>query len=261
MAKKLSKIEELRKEVAKAHKRANAKVARVEKSSGVKLAGSEFDARRSIKRVRFYNKRQLESYLGELESFTDRKTQFVAGSGGAPIPKHIAARFENVQRTYNTVSQSLYDRVKDVVLPGGGTIADREATFDPKKRAARARTINRVMGQSTLQIGNVTGVDSAVKLTEMFMQRLRPSDQAGKLEMQEADVKELMKQVGKNVASKFAKLDPLAKSVLLNYTDFTDTMSARYEAIKHMTAIQQASTEEEFEQEIMNVLKWAKKIK
>lgn len=97
------------------------KIARLE-SKGVKISGSEFDPRKDISKM---NARQLRMYSEQLQSFTDRKNQFVATRKGQPVPVSEWRAYKRAETSYNKATQRAYDKIKDTQLPNSQLTVDQ----------------------------------------------------------------------------------------------------------------------------------------
>lgn len=254
-------IKKLRDEVMRAHKLAGDKAHRIQKQTGAEVVGSEFDPRRDVSKVGRYNAAQLRKYLSELDTFRDRGTQFVAGSGGAPIPKHLWTRYENLQSLYNSRSEAAFADISGVKLPGGGTIGKRETDLEPAKRSMLGRAANRPLGRIDLKAGQIAGADALPMLEKRLRGRLSEASTARAIGVQRFHMAEMLSAIGEfDLVEKFGELDDRQFSALWNYTDFADFISTRYESVKKMSTEEQTKTGNDIRRDILDQYEWAKSI-
>ena len=125
MARKPSQAAQARAELIAALKRTNAKIKRTE-ARGVKLAGSQYDPRRTAN-TRNYTAAQARAYTAQLEEFNRRSLQFDAGHRGAPIPRGLISNARRAHRTLQRAKDAEFANVADIQLPSGQTIGERRA--------------------------------------------------------------------------------------------------------------------------------------
>lgn len=190
-------IDELRAEVARRQRAAASKIYRL-KANGVILGGSEFDPRRDTNRVARYNSAQLKKYLDDLNSFTRRNVQFVAGSEGVPLPKHRARALEMaVERVNRSVARHLSD-IGDIKLRDQDmTIKQREATVEnPDIMAAKGQPSKRPMSMVDFEAKHVTSAKSLESLISGLNARLTSSYLPEELAKQREQAKQMFDRIG-----------------------------------------------------------------
>lgn len=254
-------IKKLRAEVMRAHKLAGDKARRIQKQTGANVVGSEFDPRRDASKVGRYNASQLRKYLSELDSFRDRGTQFVAGSGGAPIPKHLWARYENLQSLYNARADAAFSEISGVKLPGGSSIGQREEDLEPAKRSMLGRAANRPLGRVELSAKQIAEAGALPMLEKRLRGRLSEASTSRAIGVQRFHMAEMLSAIGEHdLVEKFSELNDRQFSALWNYTDFADFISTRYESVKKMSAHEQSKTGDDIRRDILDQYEWAKTI-
>ena len=212
-------LNELRAEVAKRQKAANAKIARLRRK-GVQVADSEFDVRREPSRVARYNSKQLQSYLGDLNSFTNRRNQFVAGAEGVPIRAHKYNHAMRTAREYNSFVEDYYFNVAGTNIPQQGmTVAD----FDRDVRADRRRGkggVSRPLSVEQRQAFEFANEKGLTTWRDNLEQKMRPGYLAGKLKYQRSQMMDAIGNYGDEKLTELAKsLDDEQFDTLWNYTD------------------------------------------
>jgi hypothetical protein len=110
-----SEVERLRAELKKARQAVTNKINRVQKSTGAKVGGSEFDPRRRAGIENQYNAKQLQSHITELKDFMRRGNQFAALKNGVPVTRGEAYVFERrkaAQQEAKTAYQAVMSRLE-----------------------------------------------------------------------------------------------------------------------------------------------------
>ena len=258
----MREVDKLRSEVMRAQRLASDKMRRLKKSTGANVKGSEFDPTRDTSKVRRYNASQLKSYLSELNAFRDRSVQFLGGSKGAPIPRAAWNRYASVQATYNKMAQHDFASVAGIKLQGGQTIGEREATFLPDERSAGGRAANRPKGGINIKPGQVFSADALPMLEGRLRSRMAGQYQFNAIAAQRIELGEMLGRAGlEDLRPMVGKMNDRQFNALWNYTDFPDFISTRYEAMKHMSASEEAHVSDEFRGEVVGTLKWAQRIR
>lgn len=125
----MSDVNNLRDEARKRQKAVAAKIARIKKTTGADVNGSEFDPRRDASLIKRYNARQLNTYIGELNNFMRRPNQFVGGVKGAPIPRGQYLRYKQAEAEYEKARLAHDESVGSVVTPTGMTVRQNKAAI------------------------------------------------------------------------------------------------------------------------------------
>jgi hypothetical protein len=123
----MSEAARLRAELKKKRQAVSNKINRIQKTTGAKVSGSEFDPRRKSGVENTYNVRQLRTHIAQLNEFMQRGNQFVAGSRGAPIPRTLFATYKRLEGYYEQARVQHDKSVSDVVTPSGLTVAQNKA--------------------------------------------------------------------------------------------------------------------------------------
>lgn len=221
-------INELRAEVMRRQKAANAKIARLRRK-GVQIAGSEFDVRRDPNRVGRYNSRQLQSYLGELNEFTQRRVQFVPGSEGVPIRAHIFNHAQRTAREYNAMVRQHEEQVGDTFIPKAGMTANEfmRDVVGTRKRGKGGKV--RPLTAEDRRSFEFVSEDKIVKWRESMERKMRPDYLKDTIEKQKYKMYELIDHFGDDKLSELAKsLTNDQVNVLWNYTDAPRDMFNSY---------------------------------
>lgn len=267
-------IHEIRAEVARRKKAADAKISRLRKK-GVQLTGSEFDVRRDPARVARYNSRQLQSYLGKLNEFTSRSKQFVAGSEGVPIPAHVYNHAQRVAKEYNTFVGERESAIFGLKLPtidsGNPALEKAKMTIGDFQRDA-ANTRNRGKGgvprpltKEVRDAFEFVNADRVQDWQNSLQQKMRPGYMSERIEKQRYQMLQAVSNFGDPELLEMAKsLDNDQLDTLWNYTDAPRDLFAGYHFQQLMSSGKadetQANIHEDATHETRQWLEWASKL-
>jgi hypothetical protein len=166
-----SEVERLRAELKKARQAVTNKINRVQKSTGAKVGGSEFDPRRRVGIENSYNAKQLQSHLSELKDFMRRGNQFVALKGGIPATKgewYVYKRREQAQAAAREAYQAVQAKID---TPSGYTaLQNKQNAVEGPNAIVQGpyRQINR-------QPSDVPSRSALGKLSEDLLKQIKPN--------------------------------------------------------------------------------------
>lgn len=222
-------LKRLRDEVKRRQRAASAKVSRL-RAKNVEISGSQFDVRRDPSKITRYNRPQLESYLSQLNTFTSRSNQFVAGSGGAPIRASKWREFQAEQRKFNAKVQRAYEPIKDLGNPAAGmSIVQYDETIRPNRVAAAGRASHRPMSPRDVQVHRVPDEKALDILTRDMRRRNRREYMPEELSKQRKQLKQMLNTIGVPEYLDLAgKLTDDQFDVIFNYMQFAEDVSLRY---------------------------------
>lgn len=254
---------EIREEVMRRQKAATAKIARL-KRQGVQLSGSEYDVRRDPSKVARYNSTQLRSYLGQLNEFTNRNRQFVPGSEGVPIPRHIWNQLERTQAEFKTFSENHYNGVKDTFIPQRGvTIGKQDSDVLGKARAKGG--VSRPISFEDRKAYEFPNAERVKDMRDAMEQKMRTSYLPKKLTDQHDQLMEAIKVFGNDDLTTIAQnLTYDQVDALWNYSDAPRDLFAGYHHQKLLAAGKADDTDsnihDDAEYETRQWLDWAASI-
>lgn len=222
-------INELRAEVLRRQKAANAKVARLTRK-GVNLSNTKFDVRRNTSLVGTYNKRQLNSYLDKLNSFVHRSNAFVGGSSGTPIRRSVWSQYRKAERSYNDYVGRVSNRVDAVKLRSGNTVGQRKAILSDKHNRGIGNASKVPFNEIKRHAGNVTSEKAALALArDLDRKRSRKTVQKN-LSASRRQFARMAKEIGDpDLARRVSDLTDYQFDILWNYEGFASDVSQRYE--------------------------------
>lgn len=225
-----SNLERLRAEVLARHTAANRKVSRLRREKGVEVEGTSHDIRRDISKVKRYNTAQLNSYLKQLNSFTDRSTQFVAGKQGAPIPIQKWRAYEKVERKYNELVRSHDSQFGDTFVPTSGmTIAQRAAMMTPDKVVAHGTATAKPYSVLSRKPNRIKDAEALEKLRKDVEKKLSPDYLDKRIKQSRREMRDMLKVIGApDLQAQADKLTDYQFNILWNYGGFAEAISASY---------------------------------
>lgn len=243
------------------------KVNRLRRDKGVEISGTEHDVRIESARLNRYNSRQLDAFISRANSFISRKTQFVAGAGGTPLP---AAKFRTLQKLeakYTEIGNSIMGNIGNLQAPFSGmTIAERDRQMRPDVKAggeAVQRTFE-VVGTKAERIRNAEALDKFIK------QRIKQSDPtyaSDRVRKARKQLDQMFTRIGADDLKKQAKqLTDEQFFVFFEYGPYVDDIGIQYSLIKQShddnrsLSPDEAKMFEDTNAELTEALNWAKNL-
>ena len=241
MAKKPnSRVAQLRAEVKRAHRAATQKISRAKSSKGVVLAGSEFDPRGDIGKVKVYTAKQLESQLARLKAFTARNAQFVADAKKNPIPLGEWKEYKAAETVYNNRVLNEFNAIKDVSIQVGNT------SMTVGERAAKMRADHPLAGNPSVKAPhnavvrepfNIKNRAALKKLTKDAKRKMDPEYDKSELKRQQAEMRQILDAIkSPKLDADIKKLTGQQFNLLWNWTPFADAASTWYEMVQKLVA-------------------------
>lgn len=264
-------INDIRAEVLRRQKAANAKIARLRRK-GVQLAGSEFDVRRDPGKVARYNSKQLQSYLGQLNEFTHRRNQFVALSEGVPARAHVYNHAQRIAAEYNAFVQEHESAILGTKLPsvasGNPALEAAKSTigdFQQNIAGKRARGKGGVSRPLNIEERNAFEFVSEARIQDWqnsLRQKMRPGYMSERIEKQRYQMLQAVSNFGDTELMEMAKnLNDEQLDTLWNYTDAPRDLFSGYHMHQLMSANKADSTAESIHEdatyETREWLQWA----
>lgn len=234
MARKNPERQRLLGEVVARQRAAGKKVSRL-KSQGVDAKQQGIDPRKPLPLVRRYTAKQLQAHLDRLNTFTSRKTQFMADTHGRLLPPEDVARYKTAERKINAARKKAVDLIGDIKAPGAGglTIAERQKAIGSDRPSARTpvnpfafekRTPNSFTSAEALR--KITA-DLEKKLQGDFLGKNLASDRQAAYDMLDILRDTKMK-------TKIEKMDDFHFNILWNFTKFPRHVSSPYNIAKQL---------------------------
>lgn len=210
-------------------KRSTAKASRLKRVKGAVIAGSEFDPRVDPERIGKMRRSALVSAIKRNDTFLDRKTQFVGGVRGVPLPAGRWAVYERLQTARVNRELELMKMLDQHPLPSGMLVSQQRAMLRPSVPVMGNPAVNDFDSTPTrkpLNIVDAKGLEKLIALERkwnFFTER-------------EKNRKESTRQfIGMGIASTgelddvISSLSPRQFETLWKKTRFVTHMSIRYE--------------------------------
>ena len=279
MARKQSQIAQLRSTVLAQHNSATGKVNRLKKSKGVNLAGTEYDKRRDLDKVKHYNSAQLKKYSEELSGFMDRGRQYVAGIDGKPLPRGLVSQYKAIETRYNSNVNKAFDAVKDINLPNqDGTLADRMAEMMPTRNNKSARPVNAAYKPPVRDASSINGAKALQTLIDDYKKRSNPNYKKKQLNVDKRSFIQSLKDAGLDARNAYgrskedAEKTDIVKMVFAltdeqfatvwQYTNLAGAVFLNYESLRAEQTgegepLSSKSYDDNYD-EVRDLLKWAR---
>lgn len=258
-------INDIRAEVARRQKAANAKIARLRRK-GVQLTGSEFDVRRDPSRVARYNSRQLQSYLGQLNEFTSRRQQFVAGSEGVPIPAHVYNHAQRVAREYNAYVREREAPLMGIDIPQSGmTVGEFQRDVVGSRKRGKGARNERPLSIEQREAFEFVNADRVRDWQANLQKKMRPNYMNERIEKQRYVMLQAVSAFGDKEMTELAKgLTDDQLDVMWNYTDAPRDTFSGYHILQLFGSGKadeaQANIHDDATHETREWLRWASKL-
>lgn len=256
-------LDRLRREAFARHKAATDKVSRLNRQRGVRLSGTKQDPRRARSNINRYTAKQLKSYIGELNQFVSRSTQYVPDAHKRPVPGTLWQQYKALEKRYNAKVEKEFRNVADVHVPSQNmTVAERMAMMTPTHRHMADQAVNSPYDPPIRKPSNVASEKGLKRLIKDMQDRLKPSH-ANKLRSGAYGVLDEMSRTlnRSDIAAKAKELTPEQFDVLWNYTSFPDRLSLGYDqALKMLSGKDKPYTSQVLElaiDEAESMVEWA----
>ena len=256
----MDQLKALRAEVLRAQGLASRKVSRLERVKGVAIAGTRLDPRREGARVQSYTAKQLQTYLGELNTFRSRKVQYSAGARGGVVSAAKWQEYKRLERRFNKKAERANRLVRDLkIVTHGMTVAERDALLRPKGPSARG--VVRPTDKINRRIGGIASDKALDKLiADMRVKTGRGYESETLARQRKVSRKMANGRGNKRVRDRLSNLTADQFNALWNYTDFPDQMATKYHTNADSDSRFVAQTRNSADSEIERYLDWAESI-
>lgn len=260
-------LDRLRREIARKQRNVNAKINRIEKSTGINLRGTNYNPRNAdAAKFMRYTAKQLIAYGKRLDEFTDRKTAFVPGVDAQPIPKQHFDRYKALEDQINGVGDRLMGVVGGFEAPGSGmTIAERDATLRANRKRAQGDVVNRTFSKIDRKSTDINGVDALNKLVKSLEKKLNAKHLPSKIKEGRKQNDQMLEAMGANDLREAAdKLTDFQFHVLWEYTNYASQVGLSY----GVASLSAANSEDRWYQKVIEdnsgdireAIEWARKL-
>lgn len=252
-------LEELRNEVRARHRAATNKVSRLRRR-GVELAGTNYDVRRDLSKIKTYNAAQLKAYRDRLNSFTARTNGFVPGDSGVPLPSAKWREYKRLEQQYNRIGNREYAKVGETFLPQPGVkVRDRRSMLAQSALGGAVQSPYQEINRNNRGITSEAALD---KITEQMRTKTSRDYLPGEIAKAREQFTEMLKTIGNSEYINAAKnLSDDQFDTLWNYTSFATEVSSDYEIMKLKARGEQERAHEKIHKDntdvINDLLSWA----
>lgn len=256
----VSRIDELRAEVRKRQQAVNRKIRRTE-GNGARIANTKYDPRRDVDISRMRS-RDLNNYLTRLNTFMDRKNQFIPGTGGQPIHISVWRGYKRAERAANRRADRLFKQVANVKLPGGDmTIGSRHASVTNTDFPSTANhTVNSPLRKVNRQLRSMPSEKAIRRLTKQQQDKVDPQFLKLFVKRGRQEAYKMLNALNDTEITKELKgLTDKQFHILWAYTEFATNTSIRYEEGKRDT--QNKDIEDNEISESRAWINWVKNVK
>jgi hypothetical protein len=223
-------MSDIDKEIAKAKRNAQAKMARIKKSQRYDIASSTNNPIRSD--IDSMTSRQKQSYLRQLKKFNDRSTKFYVDASGRPLSSRQWERYKQAEARANAFVRADIKKYAKLYGPEGNkgmTLGERMAIMRPKAGKLMVNPSGSSMHEIERKPTAVTGDKSVAKLIKSQIDKANPAKQVKKLRTGRKQLEEMATAFGDTAMVDLAReLTDEQFKVLWNYTDFATAVSLEY---------------------------------
>lgn len=259
-------IKDTRAEAARKLTSVQRKVARLRREKGVEIAGTSHDVRISRADIGKMNSRQLQSFMRKAESFTNRKTQFVAGANGVPLDAKRVREFQRKENMLNERHSRVMKSIGDFEAPFTGmTLEQRDKQMRPTVRAG-GEAFTRTFEPVKTRIQDVRSMEAIDALDKWREKQLRPTYARERVNSARDELNKMLTRTGQDFfKARFNALSDEQFFTLWEYGPYAGDVSAIYEIMKAQSEQSELSDAdrqiyEDLSYEINDALAWAESI-
>lgn len=258
MARKDDGLSELRSQVLKRQRAASRKVSRL-RSKGVEVAGTKADVRRDPGKIARYNRTQLEAHLNRVNTFVDRRTQYVPDTYGRPVKAEVFKAYKSVEQQLKNIVDSEYARFKDTKIPGKkDTVGDRMSRVTAKFRHAGSAT-NSPFVQIERDSKNFRSEAKIRQMTAAYKKKLRTNFLKKNLKVDREVVEKQLTTLGRDdLIARVNKLNNDAFNALFNFWGFIEKIALPYETAQ--ATLRDGKDRSWFEDQLVENMREAEKL-
>lgn len=257
-------IEQLRLLAGKRHRAAAAKVSRL-KAKGVEIAGTKLDPRREPKNLKRYTRRQLETYINQLDKFVSRGTQYQPSAHKTePLSGNLWHTYKSLESAVNRKNAQPYESIKDRFISSLGMTVDQFQGAKPSHPVTgnpASRAPHLPVNKSSKGIPNDRQLK---KLIKDMQRKLNPEYSAKVNKRDRGAALKMLKTVGATDITKATRGMTAAQfSFMWNYTNFANIASFDYQIAKskHQDPTSLAQFDAAFDTQLREMRKIIKDVK
>ena len=254
-------IGDLRAYIARAEKRANAKLSRLERQG---VDAQAFTPVRDPGRTRRYNSRQLERYADQLKSFNSERAVFVPDASGRALNPATWSRYQQAEQKLNQAKQDFYARFQDMQLPNGMTVAERAALRKVEHPHLANPAVNNPSGNTARRPEQMVNDRAAATLAADMERKARSSYFERQAKRGRDEFAQMAARINApGLVDRVNRMSPVQWAALWTATNFAESMSNWYEISKLLTTPEDDAYESErsdLEYDAAEWLDWAETI-
>ena len=199
-------IRRLRAEINKRYRDVSKKISRLKRVNGVDIGSTKYDPRRDISKVKRYNKAQLESHLGQLNSFQSRRTGFQQGAENTILPTAKVREYRALERKNNRRVGRYESMTANQFLQNSGmTVAGKRAMKNKDLPFAGAEASNRPFVESNRKMSNVRGEAALDQMINKMKKKVTREFSAKEIREQRKQYNKMAKAIGVRGLQKSAR--------------------------------------------------------
>lgn len=263
-----NELAELRKLARARHRAATRKVSRLRTTHDVELSGTKYDPRRDLGKIKRYTAAQLRTYIGQLNEFTARKTQYVGDAQRRPIKGTMWEQYKALEAKYNErVNTDFANMYADVFLPmSGQTLGERMAATVPTHRQMGSPAVNSPYNPPARKPRNVGSEKALKRLMQNLRDRVKPEYRKRLVDEGRQQYGQMLDVIDQeDLRQAVNSLNDEQFFMLWNYTPFAGAISLNYEiAMKALSSKEQPFHSKQFEDQIGDaraLVNWAKSVR
>lgn len=259
----MNEKDRLRQEIAKAQKSVSNKINRIQRQTGAKVSGSQFDPRKPAgaeKRMR--SERNMREYLANLRVFMSPANQFISGQNGAPLRKgYFLNIYKKNEQAVEAVRQQRDKAMGDIKTPTGLSVRQQKAAIPE----AGGSSVHGPFKKFDRDASAIKDMNALIKLNEDMVNKLKPDYLPGEIDKGRENIEKVADYLGESdIADQINDLNDYQFDLLWFGTNYADRLFLYYELVKE----RQEGTHKERKQDrvietqfagIGELIDWAKK--
>lgn len=243
------------------------KVNRLRRDKGVEISGTEHDVRIESARLNRYNSRQLDAFIQRANAFVSRKTQFVAGAGGTPLPAQRYRVLQKLETHYTNAGKSIMDSIGELEAPFTGmTIRQRDKQMLPDVKAG-GEAVQRTFEMVFTDHRRIKNKEALEKFINLRIKQADPTYASSRVKKAREQLDQMFTTIGaesfKDIAN---KLSDEQFFVFFEYGPYVNDVGIQYSLVKQAQdedrelTTSDAQMFEDTNAELRKALKWASKL-
>lgn len=174
-------------------------------------------------------------YIKSMTRFLDRRTQFVTGSKGIPIPKRLWTQYKRVETRANRALAEQNKSFATIMGPDGMTLAQAMEMYRPAIPQLLNESANSYYYPTERSSLGFSNSDQLVKAIDQMMDRSRPEFLRDQIPRYRDTIMKIAERMGDlDLWDKIYDLDDRQLDLLYRGTNFMSATSLKYDYYKAM---------------------------